>query len=254
MVAIYRCVILTKLRVEGGGLREHKSSQWSVASWCSLAGHWLQSVRRQCIMSGFVSRGFKGRRREPEVAGRLPPGQYLTRDFPVLSAGPTPRTPLDRWDFSITGEVDQPRRWTWERVPGPAARDAHRRHPLRDQVVQARHASGRASRSTRCWRASTTTAALRDRLLRRRLHDQPAARGCDRRQGLGRVRVRRRAARARARRTGPAAGAAPLFLEERQVGARACELSARGRARLLGIGSATTTTATHGGNSGTRSD
>jgi DMSO/TMAO reductase YedYZ molybdopterin-dependent catalytic subunit len=65
-------------------------------------------------MSGFVSRGFTGRRREPEVAGRLPPGQYLTRDFPVLSAGPTPRTPLDRWDFRISGAVDQERRWTWE--------------------------------------------------------------------------------------------------------------------------------------------
>ena len=41
------------------------------------------------------SRGFGGRRDEG-VADRLPPGQYLTRDFPVLSAGPTPHTPLDR--------------------------------------------------------------------------------------------------------------------------------------------------------------
>lgn len=32
----------------------------------------------------------------------------------MLSAGPTPHTPLERWDFTITGEVDQPRRWTWE--------------------------------------------------------------------------------------------------------------------------------------------
>ena len=38
----------------------------------------------------------------------------LTRDFPVLSAGPTPHTPLEQWDFSIVGEVDEPRRWTWE--------------------------------------------------------------------------------------------------------------------------------------------
>ena len=28
---------------------------------------------------------------------RSPPGQYLTKDFPVLSAGPTPHTALDRW-------------------------------------------------------------------------------------------------------------------------------------------------------------
>lgn len=60
------------------------------------------------------SRGFHGRRREPEEGGKLPPGQYLVQDFPVLSAGPTPHTPLDRWDFSIGGEIDTPRRWTWE--------------------------------------------------------------------------------------------------------------------------------------------
>ena len=38
----------------------------------------------------------------------------MTDDFPVLSAGPTPHVPLDEWTFSIAGEVDAPRRWTWE--------------------------------------------------------------------------------------------------------------------------------------------
>jgi DMSO/TMAO reductase YedYZ molybdopterin-dependent catalytic subunit len=59
-----------------------------------------------------ISRGFRGRRADADPA-RIPPGQYVTHDFPVLSAGPTPHTPLDRWDFSIVGEVDEPRRWTW---------------------------------------------------------------------------------------------------------------------------------------------
>ena len=62
----------------------------------------------------FISRGFRGRRREPAASGRLPPGQYLVTDFPVLSAGPTPRVNLDQWTFSIQGEIDQPRRWTWQ--------------------------------------------------------------------------------------------------------------------------------------------
>ncbi len=63
----------------------------------------------------FVSRGFRGRRTESDAAAsRLPPGQYLTDDFPVLSAGPTPRTPLEQWDLSLGGEVEEPRRWTWE--------------------------------------------------------------------------------------------------------------------------------------------
>jgi DMSO/TMAO reductase YedYZ molybdopterin-dependent catalytic subunit len=61
-----------------------------------------------------ISRAFRGRPREQATAGRLPPGQYLTSDFPVLSAGPTPRTPLADWTFSITGEIDEPRRWTWD--------------------------------------------------------------------------------------------------------------------------------------------
>src|SRR5919201_1003122 len=62
----------------------------------------------------FVSRGFLGRRQRAEVAQRRPPGQYLVEGFPVLSAGPTPHTPLDQWDFTIVSEIDQPRRWSWD--------------------------------------------------------------------------------------------------------------------------------------------
>jgi DMSO/TMAO reductase YedYZ molybdopterin-dependent catalytic subunit len=64
-------------------------------------------------MDGIVSRGFHGRRRSgPE--GRVPPGQYVVDDFPVLSAGPTPDVDLGTWTFAVTGEVDHPRTWTWE--------------------------------------------------------------------------------------------------------------------------------------------
>src|SRR5215831_21112168 len=60
-----------------------------------------------------VSRGFHRRREAGPDPGRVPPGQYVTHDFPVLSAGPTPHTPLDRWRFSIeNGGVL--RTWTWE--------------------------------------------------------------------------------------------------------------------------------------------
>ena len=63
----------------------------------------------------FISRGFVGKRREPETAqNRVPPGQYVTREFPVLSAGPTPRVRLDTWTFSIEGLVRQTVRWSWE--------------------------------------------------------------------------------------------------------------------------------------------
>jgi DMSO/TMAO reductase YedYZ molybdopterin-dependent catalytic subunit len=61
-----------------------------------------------------MTRGFFRRHAEPAEGDRLPPGQYLERGFPVLSAGPTPRVPLDRWDFAVTGAVGEERRWTWD--------------------------------------------------------------------------------------------------------------------------------------------
>jgi DMSO/TMAO reductase YedYZ molybdopterin-dependent catalytic subunit len=64
------------------------------------------------VADRIFSRGFRGRRREG-VEG-LPPGQYVTDDFPVLSAGPTPHTPLDVWTFSLVTETGQTTEWTWD--------------------------------------------------------------------------------------------------------------------------------------------
>jgi DMSO/TMAO reductase YedYZ molybdopterin-dependent catalytic subunit len=61
-----------------------------------------------------ISRGFRGRRRTDVDPSRVPPGQYVVNDFPVLSAGPTPDVPLDTWSFTIDGAVDQPRSWGWD--------------------------------------------------------------------------------------------------------------------------------------------
>ena len=63
-----------------------------------------------------ISRGFRGRRREEADPARVPPGQYVTHDFPVLSAGPTPHTPLDEWTFEIRGAVSDPSVWTWDEL------------------------------------------------------------------------------------------------------------------------------------------
>src|SRR5688500_12690850 len=65
-------------------------------------------------MTSPFSRGFRGRPRSAAAAGRLPPGQYETRDFPVLSAGPTPRISLATWDFMLRGPGGQTARWTWD--------------------------------------------------------------------------------------------------------------------------------------------
>src|SRR4030095_1004115 len=76
-----------------------------------------RSNRKVCHREGRISKGvryldqvgrskngdyltrFSGRRSAADA--KLPPGQYLTTDFPVLSAGPTPHIPLDQWEFVI---------------------------------------------------------------------------------------------------------------------------------------------------------
>ena len=58
-----------------------------------------------------VTPGFRGRRREQ--SDRVPPGQYLVDDFPVLSAGPTPRVDTDTWRFSIVTETGAKHEWSW---------------------------------------------------------------------------------------------------------------------------------------------
>ena len=60
-----------------------------------------------------LTRGFHGRR---DGGTDLPPGQYLTTDFPVLSAGPTPRISHDDWRLTVTTEVGEETTWTWREL------------------------------------------------------------------------------------------------------------------------------------------
>jgi DMSO/TMAO reductase YedYZ molybdopterin-dependent catalytic subunit len=74
-------------------------------------------------MMAVISRGFGSRRRESDP--RLPPGQYLTEDFPVLSAGPTPRTDLSAWRFEIRSASDTLAAWTWDEFTALEVEDIH---------------------------------------------------------------------------------------------------------------------------------
>ena len=180
---------------------------------------------------------------------RLPPGQYLTPDFPVLSAGPTPHTPLDEWSLTIHGAVDEAVSWTWDEL---------RALPAETFTVDI-HCVTKWSKLDTTWTGVSVDTLLEgvateaeyvtawsdgDYTTNLPLED------ITRRQGVGRLRVRRRAARSRARRPGAPARAAPVLLEEREVGARpGPDRSTTSRAS--GSRSATTTTATHGASSGT---
>src|SRR5882724_8236427 len=59
-----------------------------------------------------VSPGFTGRGRDSTE--KLPPGQYLVRDFPVLSAGPTPRIHTRKWELQVRTETGQVHSWDWD--------------------------------------------------------------------------------------------------------------------------------------------
>src|SRR5690349_17124080 len=72
------------------------------------------SARKRDVMTRPpISRGFRGRRSEARTE-RIPPGQHLTSDFPVLSAGPTPHTDLKSWNFSLCDRNTAIAQWSWE--------------------------------------------------------------------------------------------------------------------------------------------
>lgn len=133
-----------------------------------------------------VSRGFGGRRREPAgQAGRLPPGQYLTDGFPVLSAGPTPHTSLEDWTFSITQGGETRKSWTWREMRALPA----------ETVITDIHCVTRWSKLDTEWQAVSV-----DTLLDQVEHDAGYVLAfCDGDYGIG---LRRRAARPRARWSG----------------------------------------------------
>jgi DMSO/TMAO reductase YedYZ molybdopterin-dependent catalytic subunit len=69
-----------------------------------------------------ISRGFSGKNRDhnPE----LPPGQYLTEDFPVLSAGPTPQIDIADWTFTVQTETGSTK-WNWDELHALGVEDVH---------------------------------------------------------------------------------------------------------------------------------
>jgi DMSO/TMAO reductase YedYZ molybdopterin-dependent catalytic subunit len=60
-----------------------------------------------------ITRGFRGRRESAGAAKRLPPGQHLVTDFPVLSAGPTPEPDLATWRLTLEDGRSPLGEWSW---------------------------------------------------------------------------------------------------------------------------------------------
>jgi len=61
-----------------------------------------------------VTRGFKRRQGGAEVPReRIPPGQFVTTEFPVLTAGPTQHTPVEQWSLSLQHDGRIIASWNW---------------------------------------------------------------------------------------------------------------------------------------------
>ena len=52
--------------------------------------------------------------REVRSTDRLPPGQRLVNNFPVLDLGLQPEVPLEQWELHIHGLVDNPVKLKWD--------------------------------------------------------------------------------------------------------------------------------------------
>ena len=60
-----------------------------------------------------ATRGFTGRQSGSEPSGRIPPGQHLVDNFPVLTAGPTPRIEPADWTFTLKVGPRPVKAWNW---------------------------------------------------------------------------------------------------------------------------------------------
>ena len=60
-----------------------------------------------------ITRGFLRKSSNSGQSIRLPTGQHVVADFPVLSAGPTPRIKIEDWTFTLKDGVRPVKSWNW---------------------------------------------------------------------------------------------------------------------------------------------
>jgi DMSO/TMAO reductase YedYZ molybdopterin-dependent catalytic subunit len=97
-----------------------------------------------------VTRGFGGRRQREAEA--LPPGQYLTEDFPVLTAGPTQYVEPEDWTLTLTTDTGEQQTWSWQELMAL---------PMEDVEVDI-HCVTRWSKLGTTWRGVPVDAFLED--------------------------------------------------------------------------------------------
>ena len=191
-------------------------------------------------------------RKDPKIRfpnpdpSRVPPGQFVTQQWPVLHFGAFPKVDLGTWKFSIWGEVENPVSLDLGGVPETAPRNAQERRAIAYALDEARQPVGRRAGAGGLEdRPSEARSPLRRRARRRRLDHQRPARRPGSRGEPARDAPFRKTAQRRARRPDAHRDPASLLLEGRQVGQR-IRAGARGPRRASGKRTATTCTATLG--------
>ena len=60
-----------------------------------------------------LTRGFTSPQSGSQLSARIPPGQHLVENFPVLTAGPTPRIDPADWTFTLKVGPRPVKAWSW---------------------------------------------------------------------------------------------------------------------------------------------
>ena len=199
-----------------------------------------------------ITRGFTGRA-HPERSERLPPGQYDTgNSWPVLTAEVTPKLSTDTWTFRIEGLVEQETTWTWDEIHAlPGSTYDGDIHCVTTWSKFDMTFTGVSVDTLLDIAPSAPGRHARARVLAHRLHDEPAARRRHRRQGVGRVGGRRRAALAASTAGRPGCSSRTSTSGRAPSGSPACACSTT-TSPGSGSATATTTAATRGSSSATR--
>ena len=181
-----------------------------------------------------VTRGFTGRQSVSELSDRIPPGQHLVDNFPVLTAGPTPRIDPADWTFTLKVGPRPIKAWSWSEFNAlPRTRMTRDIHcvtawsklntawegvAIDDILADAGLSAPTPFALAHCYDGYSTNVPLADLTTGK---------------AMVAAQVRRPAAAARPRGAGAPARAASVLLEVGEVGERASVHRAR-RGRLLG--------------------
>lgn len=77
-----------------------------------MAGDQEERLIQKKVEWARTKRGLTGQTLSPEE--RVPPGQHLVKNFPILDLGIRPRVPLEKWQLAVSGLVENPITWTWQ--------------------------------------------------------------------------------------------------------------------------------------------